>query len=114
MPEIVLALTTVPHDFDASALARSLVESRVAACVTMLPGVRSVYTWQGAVQEDGEQQLVIKTTRDRVQDAWAALKARHPYDVPEFLVLSVVEGNPDYLKWVGESVGPGEAGPRST
>ncbi len=107
MPEIVLALTTVPHDCDAPALARALVESGVAACVTMLPGVRSVYTWQGAIHEDAEQQLIIKTTRDRVQDAWAALKARHPYDVPEFVVLNVVDGNPEYLKWVADSVRAG-------
>ena len=107
MPEIVLALTTVPHDFDAPALARALVESRVAACVTVLPGVRSVYTWQGAIHEDAEQQLVIKTTRDTVPAVWTALKSRHPYDVPEFVVLSVVDGNPDYLQWVADSVRTG-------
>lgn len=104
MPDIVLALTTVPHDFDAPALARSLVESGAAACVTMVPGVRSVYTWQGAVHDDREQQLIIKTTRERVQAAWAALKERHPYDVPEFVVIDVLDGNPDYLQWIADSV----------
>ena len=110
MREIVLALTTVPADFDVSTLARELVEAGVAACVTVLPGVRSVYKWQGVINEDVEQQLLIKTTRDRVQDAWAALQARHPYDVPEFAVLPVIDGNPNYLQWIADAVGSGERG----
>src|SRR5690242_14127781 len=104
MREIVIALSTVPSGFDALTLARDLVELGVAACVTIVPAVRSVYVWQGAVSEDQEQQLVIKTTRDRVAALWAALKTRHAYDVPEFVVVPVLEGNPDYLRWVGDAV----------
>ena len=104
MREIVIALSTLPSGFDAPPLARDLVELGVAACVTILPAVQSVYVWEGAVQQETEQQLLIKTTRDRVAALWAALKARHPYDVPEFVVLPVSEGNPDYLRWVGEVV----------
>jgi periplasmic divalent cation tolerance protein len=104
MRDIVLALTTVPGDFDASVLARELVDAGVAACVTILPGVRSVYKWQGAINEDAEQQLLIKTSRDRAGAVWTALKARHPYDVPEFVVVPVVDGNPDYLGWIADSV----------
>jgi periplasmic divalent cation tolerance protein len=100
MDELVIALTTLPADSDASGLARALVAARVAACVTVLPAVRSIYRWEGAIHEDAEQQLVIKTTRARVGDLWAALQARHPYDVPEFLVLPVLDGNPQYLTWV--------------
>jgi periplasmic divalent cation tolerance protein len=100
MPEIVVALTTVPADFDAAALARALVDARVAACVNILPAVRSVYRWQGAVEDAIEQQLVMKTTREGVEALWNALKTHHPYDVPEFVVLPVVEGNPGYLEWV--------------
>jgi periplasmic divalent cation tolerance protein len=102
--EIVLVLTTWPADFDAGALARTLVSERLAACVTILPPVRSVYTWDGATQDDVEQQLVIKTTRDGVDGLWQAVKARHPYAVPEFLVLPAADGNPDYLEWVSASV----------
>ena len=105
MPEIVIALTTLPADFDVLALARELVEGHAAACVTVLPPVQSVYQWEGAVTIDREQQLLIKTTRAEVPALWEALKARHPYDVPEFLVVPVVEGNPAYLKWVEERVG---------
>src|SRR5436190_17744645 len=104
MTEIVVALTTVPADFDAPALARAIIDARVAACVNILPAVRSVYRWQGAVEEALEQQLVIKTTRESVDALWKALKERHPYEVPEFIVLPVVDGNPAYLEWVRESV----------
>ena len=104
MSDIVLALSTLPAEFDAPALSAELVALGVAACVTILPGVQSVYTWDGAVDRSREQQLVIKTSRDCVDALWAALKARHPYDVPEFIVIPVVGGNDDYLRWVGESV----------
>jgi len=105
MTEIVVALTTVPADVDASALARALVDARVAACVNILPAVRSIYRWQGAIEEALEQQLVIKTTRGSVDALWKALKERHPYEVPEFVVFAVNEGNEDYLKWVRDQVG---------
>lgn len=104
MDELVIALTTLPADVDASGLARALVEARVAACVTVLPAVRSLYRWEGAIHEDAEQQLVIKTTRARVDDLWTALRARHPHDVPEFLVVPVLDGNPAYVAWVVEQV----------
>lgn len=104
MRDIVLALTTVPADFDSHGLAKELVDLRVAACVTILPAVRSVYKWDGAVQDSAEQQLVIKSTRDCVDALWSVLKTRHPYDVPEFLVVAVMDGNPDYLQWVRDGV----------
>jgi periplasmic divalent cation tolerance protein len=104
MHEIVLALSTVPEDFDARSLARALVEAGVAACVTVLPAGRSIYRWGGAVHDDGEQQLVMKTTRAALDALWAALKARHPYDVPEFIVVPVEGGHEPYLRWVGETV----------
>jgi periplasmic divalent cation tolerance protein len=106
MSECVIALTTLPADFDAVPLAQDLVGAGLAACVTILPAVKSVYTWDGVPQTDHEQQLIIKTTDDQTEELWEALRPRHPYDVPEFLVIPVVEGNPDYIKWVGRSVGP--------
>jgi periplasmic divalent cation tolerance protein len=100
MPEAVLALCTVPADFDPRELARDLISRGLAACVTIVPSVRSVYRWEGTVEESVEQQLLIKTTRERVDALWLAVKALHPYDVPEFLVLPILTGNPDYLRWV--------------
>jgi periplasmic divalent cation tolerance protein len=105
MPEIVVAFTTVPAGFDAATLARDLVAARVAACVTIVSSIRSVYRWEGRIHDEGEQQLIIKTTRESADALWTTLKARHPHDVPEFIVLPVVHGNPAYLDWVRGEVG---------
>ena len=105
MSELVVALTTLPADFDATALAQDLVASGVAACVNVLPSVTSVYTWEGVPQVDSEQQLIIKTTHDAVDALWQLLKVRHPYDTPEFIVMPIVDGSDDYLNWVEQSVG---------
>jgi periplasmic divalent cation tolerance protein len=100
----VIVLTTLDARTDAAAFARVLVDERLAACVNVLPPMTSIYRWKGAVEEDREQQLLIKTTSDRV----AALEARfhelHPYEVPEFLVLAVSAGSPAYLEWLGASM----------
>jgi periplasmic divalent cation tolerance protein len=104
MSEIVAALTTVPAEFDGPALARDLVGAGLAACVTVVPAVESIYAWKGAVESGREQQLVIKTTSERVADLWSALKVRHPYEVPEFVVLPVVGGNEEYLQWIRDTV----------
>jgi len=106
MSEFVLALTTLPADFDATALAQELVGAGLAACVNVLPAVTSIYTWKGVPQVDREQQLFIKTTSALVDDLWDTLRARHPYDIPEFVVVPVIDGSQDYLRWVEESVGP--------
>ena len=106
MSDFVLALTTLPGDFDAASLAQDLVGSGLAACVTIVPGIRSVYTWKGVPQIDVEQQLLIKTTTQQVDPLWDMLSDRHPYDVPEFLVVPVIDGSEEYLKWVDTSVGP--------
>jgi len=106
MSDFVLALTTLPGDFDATSLAQDLVGAGHAACVNIIPGLKSVYTWEGVPQMDSEQQLFIKTTTEHIDALWEALRPRHPYDVPEFLVLPVVDGSQDYLRWVETSVGP--------
>lgn len=100
MTDVVLALTTLPGDFDATSLAQQLVGTGLAACVTIVPGVRSVYTWQGLPQVDHEQQLLIKTTSDRIDGLWEMLRGKHPLDMPEFLVVPVVGGSDEYLNWV--------------
>ena len=106
MSDFVMAMTTLPADYDASELAQEIVGTGLAACITIIPGIRSVYTWKGVPQVDQEQQLLIKTTTDQVDPLWDVLRDRHPYDVPEFLVVPVVDGSEEYLKWVDRSVGP--------
>jgi periplasmic divalent cation tolerance protein len=106
MSDFVLAMTTLPADYDASQLAQEIVGTGLAACVTIIPGIRSVYTWKGVPQVDGEQQLLIKTTTEQVDPLWDVLRDRHPYEVPEFLVVPVIDGSEEYLKWVDRSVGP--------
>ena len=106
MTDFVLVLTTFPADGDAEVLARALVDERLAACVNILPPMRSIYTWQGATEHADERQLVIKTATHRVKALETRLKALHPYDTPEFLVVSILEGSSDYLSWLADSVRP--------
>ena len=100
----VLVLTTVGADFDARGLAHALVEARHAACVNIVPAIHSVYRWEGRVADDAEQLLVIKTTRERVDALREALFARHPYDVPEFVVIAIDQTSEAYGAWLLDSV----------
>lgn len=96
-------LTTVGADFDAAALARTLVEQRLAACVNITSEVRSIYRWNDGVEDEREQLLVIKTTEERVAALRDALFALHPYDVPELVVLDA-EAHGPYGTWLAQSV----------
>lgn len=100
MKEILLVLTNVPDNEVAVRISRELVEQRLAACVNILPSVRSVYRWQGAIEEAQEITLLVKTTRDAYTKLEAALKASHPYDVPEILALPISAGLSSYLDWI--------------
>jgi len=99
---VAIVLTTLGADADAATLARTLVEERLAACVNILPAMTSIYRWKEKVEQDREQQVVIKTTTDRVVALQARLRQLHPYELPEFLVLNA-SGSEAYLAWVGES-----------
>jgi len=102
----VVVLTTVANASDASALARALVDERLAACVNILPPMQSVYRWKGAVQADDEHQLVIKTTAARLDALQERVTALHSYDVPELLVMAVAGGSPAYLSWLQSETSP--------
>ena len=95
---------TIGDRVAALALARSAVEARLAACGQVGGPITSVYRWQGAVEEAEEWTVVFKTTVDRYQALERFVKEHHSYDVPEILCGPVVDGNPDYLAWVGESI----------
>lgn len=98
--QMLLVLVNVPDDATAHAIARSLVEQRLAACVNLLPAVRSVYRWQGTVEEAAETTMLIKTTHARYAELEVAINAAHPYEVPEIVALPVAAGLPAYLGWV--------------
>jgi periplasmic divalent cation tolerance protein len=99
-----VVLTTVGADFDARALAQALVEARVAACVNIVPAIQSVYRWEDRVTSDAEQLLIIKTAVERVEALREELFARHPYDVPEFVVMKIDGTSDAYGAWLLESV----------
>lgn len=102
-PEYVIVLTTLPTDADGATFGRTLVEERLAACVNLLPPMNSVYRWEGQVEQDTERQVIIKTARERLVALWDRIRELHPYEVPEFVVLPIVDGNDAYLRWIGES-----------
>ena len=104
IPSVSIVLTTVGKDDDARTIATVLVEERLAACVNIVPGITSVYTWKGNISEDEEQQLVIKTSTSKIAALEARLRELHPYETPEFLVIHASGGSESYLTWVAESV----------
>lgn len=96
----VQVLTTLEGEEDATRLARSAVEARLAACAQVLGPITSVYHWQGQVETAQEWLCLLKTTADRLDELTAHLKAEHPYEVPEVIATPITGGNPDYLAWV--------------
>lgn len=105
--DYVVVLTTMPAAGDAArTLARTVVAERLAACANLLPPMLSIYRWEGQVQEDEERQVVMKTSRNRVPALLERIRALHPYDVPELLVLPVVDGSDAYLDWIRAATSP--------
>lgn len=105
MTDLVVVLCTVPDEKVGASLARSVVEERLAACVNLVPGLRSIYSWKGEVQDDREALLVIKTPGSRFEALRERLSALHPYDVPEIVALSATDCHGPYLDWVHEVTG---------
>ncbi len=104
MSERVVALSTVSTAEDAERIARALVERRLAACVSVVPGVVSVYRWKGEVRRDEERLLVVKTRGEKLEALRQAIVELHPYELPEVLALPVEAGHGPYLAWLDECV----------
>lgn len=100
----VLVLTTVGTAFDVRPLARDLVEQRLAACVSVVERIRSFYRWKGTIEDEAEQLLIIKTVDERLSALKDALFARHPYEVPEFVVIRMDELSDPYREWLLSSI----------
>jgi len=101
--DFIIVLTTFPADRDAEPFATTLVGERLAACVNLLPPMRSIYTWKDAIESADERQVVIKTTAARLRELEVRVKQLHPYEVPEFVVLPITEGSHAYLTWLSAS-----------
>ncbi|MEY3980835.1 MAG: hypothetical protein RLZZ375_2264 [Pseudomonadota bacterium] len=98
--QILMVMSNVPDAATAQGLARLLVETKLAACVNILPGVQSVYLWQGQIEQAEEVTLLIKTTREKYAQLQQTLVGAHPYDVPEVIAWPLAEGHAPYLHWV--------------
>lgn len=104
--EALVVLCSCPDEGVADRIAHELVSGRLAACVNCLPGVRSIYRWNGGLQDEREVLLAIKTIRNRYEELEMRLKALHPYEVPEIIALPVLAGAASYLAWLSEETRP--------
>lgn len=99
---VLLCLCTCPDAASARAIADALVEERLAACVSRLPGLQSTYRWQDGIEHDEEVLLLIKTSADRLDELTARVQALHPHELPELIAVEVAGGLAPYLAWVAE------------
>jgi periplasmic divalent cation tolerance protein len=103
MSEYIVALTTCPPE-KSEELARILVEHKVCACVNIVTNVRSIYHWKNEIVSDDEVILIMKTQDDYKDTLWKVIKDNHPYEVPEYVVVSINWGSKDYLDWITDSI----------
>ncbi len=107
MTDKVVAYTTCDDPEEAEKIARHLIDERLAACVSIVPAVKSYYRWKGGIESDDEILLMIKTSRDLVDALRQQLEKLHSYDLPELIVTPIVDGSPNYLAWLdSELAGP--------
>ena len=102
--EACIVLCTVPSEEVGASIAKTLVEERLVACVNIFPQVRSIYRWQGKIEDDRELLLIMKSERSRYPDLEQRVRALHPYEVCELLVLEVSAGSSPYIAWLSDSV----------
>jgi periplasmic divalent cation tolerance protein len=102
--EVLIAMSTFPSPGQAADAARALVEEKLAACVNLVPSVRSIYSWKGTISDDTETLAIIKTTRAQLFALTARLVALHPYEVPELVALPISGGHAPYLAWIGDTI----------
>jgi periplasmic divalent cation tolerance protein len=98
----MIIFSTTPDEETAARIAETLVEERLAACIQVLPGVTSFYRWQGKLEKSDEKLLVIKTSRDRLDELVTRIESLHPYEVPEIVAVEVADGAKKYLDWIAQ------------
>jgi periplasmic divalent cation tolerance protein len=107
MQDFIIVLVTAGSAAEANAIARALVEERLAACVNRIKSIQSIYRWQGNVEESEEELLIIKSTRALFPEVEQRVRELHSYTEPEVIALPIIEGSPTYLRWLGEQVSEG-------
>jgi len=107
MTDKIVVLSTCASPEEGERLARALVDARLAACVSIVPGVRSIYRWKGEIESAGECLLAIKSSQAQFDELRARIEQLHPYDVPEILALPVLDGARKYLDWLSANLEPG-------
>src|SRR5579871_1584054 len=105
MTDKIVVFSTCGSEEEAAKVARHLIEARLAACVTVIPGARSFYRWQNAIENAVEYLLIIKSSRPLFERLRAAIEQMHSYEIPEVIALPVVEGAPGYLNWLEGELG---------
>jgi periplasmic divalent cation tolerance protein len=105
MTEVIVVLITASKEEEAAQIARDLVDSRLAACVNIIRGIRSIYRWQGKIEDEGEILMIVKTKRDLFGELKKRVKELHSYSVPEIIALPVIEGSEEYLNWLQGETG---------
>ena len=104
MGEIVVFITASDEE-EASKIARALVEERLAGCVNIIKDIRSIYSWQGKIEDEKEVFMVVKTQKPLFDSLMKRVKELHSYTVPEIIALPIIQGSEDYLKWLNEATG---------
>lgn len=104
MTDTCVVLVTAPTPEKAAEIARTLVEEKLAACGNVVPGIRSIYEWEGKLCDDAEALLILKVPAKRVQELSDRVVALHPYDLPEVVALRIEGGNEKYIDWIVQSM----------
>ncbi len=102
MTEYIMVLITASKEDEAARIAHDIVSSRLAACVNIVKGIRSIYRWKGKIEDEGEVLMIVKTRRDLFGELKKRVKKLHSYSIPEIIALPVVEGSEEYLGWLKE------------
>lgn len=100
--EAIVVYITAPNEDEAARIAKAIVEERLAGCANIVKGIRSIYSWQGKIEDDAEVLMIVKTQRHLFEPLKKRVKELHSYTVPEIVALPIVEGSEDYLNWLKE------------
>jgi periplasmic divalent cation tolerance protein len=104
MTDYIMVFCTCPDENSAKAIASQLIQAKIAACVNLIPGVQSIYCWQGKIEQATEVQLLIKTKTRCFEQINQLIRSIHPYDTPEILATPIVDGDNQYLAWIDSTV----------